>query len=108
MFFFLVFFSGQIYTRHFATYRTAMTIQGRIADITMTVRSRLLHIDPMAATDFVRYMNAAHVLLYVGISDTYESDFFLALNKHELLLTKAEMKRLVDADVDVGIQSCNE
>jgi predicted membrane chloride channel (bestrophin family) len=55
----------------------------------------------------VRYMNAAHVSGYVGLSSVYPSgSFFRHLNNDLALLTDTELRRMKEIDLDKG-GSCN-
>jgi predicted membrane chloride channel (bestrophin family) len=51
----------------------------------------------------LRYMNAAHVAAYVGLSDTYtKKNFFNPINKAWKLLTDQEHERMIELNMDGG------
>lgn len=55
------------------------------------------------ANRLVRYMNAAHITGYVGLSSVYPSgSFFRHLNEQMALLTDQELKRMKEIDLDKG------
>merc|ERR1712196_345667 len=100
--FYTVFFNNQTYSRFFEFYSLARSQQGRIHNLTFLMKSFVAEVDPVAAADVVRFANAAHVLNYVGISDEYEADFFIAFNAEHNLLNLEEMQRMQAMDVDGG------
>ena len=65
LFFFLVFFASQTYTRFEYIYEESMKCQGRIFDA-LTIASHAL--TESAALRLFRHLNAAHVLGYVGLT----------------------------------------
>ncbi len=99
--FFLVFYVNQNHKRYFNLYSKSMACKGRIFDVaTIAVTSTL---PKSVSTRLVRYMNAAHVAGYTGLSQTYPcSSFFMHLNKDLGLLTKEELSRMDDIDLDKG------
>ena len=73
-------------------YNLAMGLEGRIFDCTLLAQSTL---PPAAALKLWRHLNAAHVLLYLGVSAHYNADNLLyPLNDLYKLLTAAELERL--------------
>jgi len=57
----------------------------------------------------VRYLNAAHVLGYCGLSQTYnETNTFYPINENEKLLTKWEVDRIQEIGLDNGSKCFNE
>jgi predicted membrane chloride channel (bestrophin family) len=98
--FFLVFYVNQSNSRFFSLYDCSMACKGRILDAATLVVASL---PPEVACRVVRYMNAAHVAGYTGLSKTYPaSSFFAQLNKNLGLLTDKELSRLQDIDLDAG------
>jgi predicted membrane chloride channel (bestrophin family) len=101
--FFLVFLVNQTNSRYFGLYENSMAVKGRIFDTATLARTCL---PKPVATRLIRYMNAAHVAGYTGLSKTYPaSSFFTQLNKDLGLLTKEELERMQEIDLDVGV-SC--
>lgn len=77
-----------------------MACKGRIFDVASLA---VTYLDGNVATRLVRYMNAAHVTGYVGLSKTYPSSSFFAKLNHDLgLLNADEMKRMNTIDLDKG------
>jgi hypothetical protein len=73
-------------------YNLAMGLEGRIFDITLLAQATL---PPAAALMLWRHMNAAHALLYLGVSAHYsEQNLLLPLNGLYKLLSPAEYARL--------------
>ena len=98
--FFLVFYVNQSHRRFFGLYDLSMASKGRILD-TATLAAATLPKE--YANRLVRYMNAAHVAGYVGLSQTYpSSSFFEHVNKTLGLVTDQELARLKDIDLDSG------
>jgi predicted membrane chloride channel (bestrophin family) len=98
--FFLVFYVNQSHSRFFGLYDLSMNAKGRILD-TATLAAATLPKE--SANRLVRYMNAANVAGYVGLSRTYpSSSFFERLNKTLGLVTNQELARLKDIDLDAG------
>lgn len=90
--FIVVFFVSQAWQRFMVMYGLAMGLEGRIFDATMLAQSTL---PPAAALMLWRHLNAAHALLYLGVSAHYsEENLLLPLNNLYKLLTPAELERL--------------
>ncbi len=90
--FIIVFFTSQAWQRFVVMYNLAMALEGRIFDATLFVQATL---PPSAALQLWRYLNAAHVLLYLGVSPHYrEGNLLRPLNEQYRLLNSAEMERL--------------
>jgi len=98
--FFLIFYAQQAYTRFTVQYEASMGCEGAIADAMMLARATM----PRAAQlKLMRYMNAAHVMAYIGLTPAYTSDnLFDELQENRALLTSAELQRMKGIDVDVG------
>jgi predicted membrane chloride channel (bestrophin family) len=61
------------------------------------------------ASRLIRYLNAAHVAGYVGLSRTYSKrDFFDKLNEKYQFLNKQEMTRIEKLDMDHGSDAFHE
>ncbi len=98
--FFLVFYVNQSNTRFFTLYNCSMACKGRIFDTATLVVATL---PKEVGCRVVRYMNAAHVAGYTGLSKTYPaSSFFAQLNKNLGLLTDKELVRLQEIDLNKG------
>ena len=98
--FFLVFLVNQTNSRYFGLYGKSMACKGRIFDTASLV---VVCLPKPVATRLIRYMNAAHVAGYTGLSKTYPaSSFFAHLNKDLGLLTDEEFARMKEIDLDVG------
>ena len=98
--FFLVFYVNQNHKRYFNLYSKSMACKGRIFDVATIAVTTL---PKPVSTRLVRYMNAAHVAGYTGLSQTYpSSSFFMHLNKDLGLLTTQELSRMNDIDLDKG------
>lgn len=104
--FFLVLFVNQTNTRFYDMYKDSMSIQTYILD----VAGLTAHAFPRPnALRLLRYLNAAHVAGYTGLSKTYTKEcFFDELNKRLKLLTPKEMKRMNHLDLDYGSDCCRE
>jgi len=96
--FFLVFYVNQNHHRYFELHNDSMTMMGRVNDMATLVKAIL----PMErARRINRFMNAAHVAMYTGLSSTYEKDnFFDPLEARFALLTDEELYRVVE-EIDV-------
>ena len=121
--FMLVFYNNQVYGRYAAQYDNSMKIESKIINLTYFARDNLqmiakcqmtstTPITPTSSTNiptpfdskgvamvwqFVRYLNGAHILGYVGLSDTYEYDnLFKPFNKQYNIFTSNELQRLYD------------
>ncbi len=98
--FFLVFFVNQSNARYFSLYDKSMACKGRIFDVASIAVTNLPR---NVATRLIRYMNAANVAGYTGLSETYPADsFFSQMNKNLGLLTDDELARMKDIDLDKG------
>mmetsp|Transcript_26312 Transcript_26312/g.57099 ORF Transcript_26312/g.57099 Transcript_26312/m.57099 type:complete len:468 (-) Transcript_26312:78-1481(-) len=99
--FFLVFFTGQSYKRFLTLYSKSMSMEGRIFDVSVLVKSSGL--STPRALRILRYMNAAHLLGYVGLSATYtEENFLRHLNCKNRLLSEDEYNRILEVNPDAG------
>ena len=98
MLFFLVFYVNQNHHRYFQLHQDSMVLMGRVNDVATLVKAIL----PMErARRINRYMNAAHVAMYTGLSSTYEKEnFFDPLEARFALLTDEELYRIVE-EIDV-------
>jgi len=77
-----------------------MGCEGRIFDVAALACSSLSRVDGLR---LLRYLNAAHVAGYVGLSDTYTyNNFFATSNKAKGLLTRSERKRMESINMNKG------
>ena len=98
--FFLVLFVNQTNMRFNEQYKTSMNCEQYIFDMASLVVTVLPKAD---AARIIRYMNAAHVAGYAGLSKTYsKSTFFDELNKRLGLLAPKERTRVAALDMDSG------
>jgi predicted membrane chloride channel (bestrophin family) len=96
--FMLVFYNNQVYGRFSVQYENSMKMEGKIFNLAYLARDNM-HTN--MAWQFVRYLNCAHVLGYVGLSDTYErQNLFEPFNKQLKLFTVDEVMRLNEMDMD--------
>jgi predicted membrane chloride channel (bestrophin family) len=101
--FFLTIYVNNSYARYFKQYNSCMSAKGRIFDVATLGKA---YLSKTKAGRIVRYMNAANVAGYVGLSDHYNyNNFFLNLNEELGLLTSKELSRMNDMDIDKG-SSC--
>jgi predicted membrane chloride channel (bestrophin family) len=104
--FFLVLFVNQANARFQDMYKESMNACKRIYDVAGSVATAL----PMErARRLVRYMNAAHVAGYVGLSHAYSRRYFFETMKNEHgLLTETEMELIQHIDMDTdGPDACH-
>eukprot|EP00529_Nitzschia_sp_RCC80_P025059 CAMPEP_0113461350 /NCGR_PEP_ID=MMETSP0014_2-20120614/11491_1 /TAXON_ID=2857 /ORGANISM="Nitzschia sp." /LENGTH=537 /DNA_ID=CAMNT_0000353099 /DNA_START=756 /DNA_END=2366 /DNA_ORIENTATION=+ /assembly_acc=CAM_ASM_000159 len=98
--FFLVLYVNQNLRRYFALYGHSMACKGRIFDVATLARS---YLTKATAHRLVRWLNAAHIAGYVGLSKVYPYDtFFVALNREMNFLTPKELERINAIDMDKG------
>lgn len=98
--FFLVIFVNDSSIAFERLYETSMKVKNGILATASLSRSTL----PRShAFRLVRYLNAAHVAGYVGLSETYDYDnFFAPLNVQNRLLTDNEIQRMKELGMDNG------
>mmetsp|Transcript_54611 Transcript_54611/g.132638 ORF Transcript_54611/g.132638 Transcript_54611/m.132638 type:complete len:531 (-) Transcript_54611:76-1668(-) len=98
--FFLVLYVNQNLRRYFTLYGHSMACKGRIFDVATLARS---YLSKPTAHRLVRWLNAAHIAGYVGLSKVYPYDtFFEALNEEMNFLTPKELERINAIDMDKG------
>mmetsp|Transcript_26633 Transcript_26633/g.50260 ORF Transcript_26633/g.50260 Transcript_26633/m.50260 type:complete len:360 (-) Transcript_26633:58-1137(-) len=98
--FFLVLFVNQTNSRFFDMYKLSKKCAGQIQDVAGLVSSDFPKQD---ADRLVRYMNAAHIAGYVGLSDVYTKlNLFDKFNEDYKLLNQREFARLRQPDMDSG------
>lgn len=86
MSFFLTLFVNQNYTRFYTMYTNSMTIESKI-NLMLICRN---HMSTEDVWRFMRYINTAHMLGYVGLSPTYTVDNFVhPINEEQNLLLPA-------------------
>ena len=94
MTFFLIFYVNQSHHRYFEYHNESMKLMGRVNDVATLAKACL---PTERARRIVRYMNAAHVVVYTGLSRTYDKgNFFDPLKTSHALLTEEETKRIVE------------
>lgn len=100
MSFAVTFFTSNCYQRFVAIYTNAMSAQGRVFDIALVSKSTL----PIEEQWRIwRYMNVAHTLAYVGLSDFYtRSNLFDPLVSKYKLLTHDEYERIISIGIESG------
>ena len=98
--FIVVFYTSQAWQRFVAMYNLAMALEGRIFDCTLLAQATLPH---AAALQVWRYLNAAHALLYLGVSPHYrEGNLLRPLNEQYRLLNDKELDRLLFVGLSGG------
>ena len=98
--FFMVFHTNNTVTRFHELYMASMQCKASIFDAAALASPTLPH---DRALRLVRYMNAAHIAGYVGLSETYGyQNFFLPVNESKQLLTEQELARIESINMDKG------
>ena len=98
--FLLVFYNNQGYSRYTAQYEESMRMEGRIFNAAYLARDNL---PTDMAWQFVRYLNGAHILCYIGLSTEYKRrNLFSPFNEKHRVLTDDEVQRLDEIDMDTG------
>jgi lipid-A-disaccharide synthase-like uncharacterized protein len=104
--FLIVFFVQQSYTRYFAQHQICLTCQTRLMDAVTLSRG---FIPVSQQWQMWRYLNAAHILGYVGISDVYNmQNFFEVLCARYGLLTEDELRYVHQFGAEGGVKASNE
>lgn len=89
--FLLVFFVNQTNTRFFEMYKLAKRCAGKVQDVAGLTSG----LSPTAAHRLMRYMNAAHIVGYVGLDGPYnQNHFFEHYQNQHRLLTPSELAKL--------------
>ena len=98
--FFMVFHTNNTVTRFHELYMASMQCKSSIFDCASLASSTLPH---DRALRLVRYMNAAHIAGYVGLSETYGyQNFFCPMNESKQFLTEQELTRIEYINMDEG------
>jgi len=98
--FFLTFFASQSYSRFLSQYDKIMKAKGGILNAAMLCKA---NVDYPVALRMVRWLNACHLLAYVGLSDVYGvENFFLPLCRLYGILSPKELERIASLRTDVG------
>jgi len=99
--FFLVFYANQCWNRYSTAYKISCDCRGRINDATVMCAA---YLPKGPAVQIVRYMNAAHILGFVGLkqSDSYNSNFFRSMALMHNLLTPEESVAILNTNVETG------
>lgn len=108
--FFLVIFVNQSNSRHADMYKQSMDCQQRLVE-TVTIATSSSSMPQASARRLMRYLNAAHVAGYVGLSysRTYnQENVFDELNASLKLLTPAELSRVNALDMNQGADCFRE
>jgi hypothetical protein len=98
--FFLVFFASQSYNRFERQYACSMSCEGRIFDVCSVAQACL---SPSEAHRLWRHINAAHVLAYVGLTETDDysvSSMLKQLQTKHRLLNDNEWRKFVVSALD--------
>jgi predicted membrane chloride channel (bestrophin family) len=104
--FFLVLFVNQSNSRFQDMYKESMAACKRIYDVSASVTTAF---PAPNAQRMLRYINAAHVAGYVGLSQAYSRHhFFLNLNETYALLSPAEVDLIGHVDMDEGPSAMHE
>jgi hypothetical protein len=104
--FFLVLFVNQTNSRFNAMYMDSMACETFIMDVASIAK---MSFPRPNALRIVRYLNAAHVAGYTGLSKIYsKASFFDEMNKRLKLLTPKEMMRMDELDMDNGSDAARE
>ncbi len=98
--FFLVFHVHDSMGRFNTLFNASKDGRGRILSIAALAHT---YLPRNRALRLIRYLNAAHVASYVGLSDVYTFDaFFQPLNEAQCLLTEEEVMRMKCINMDEG------
>ncbi len=98
--FLLVFYNNQTYARFTTQYDQSMRMEGRIFNACYMAKDTM---PPAMAWQFIRYLNGAHFLGYIGLSTCYErTNTFAPINEKLRLFSSLEVKRLDEINVDSG------
>ena len=98
--FLLVFYNNQTYARFTSQYEASMRMEGRIFNCAYITRDIL---PEGIAWQIVRYLNGAHLLGYIGLSEVYKREnTFSPLNAKLRLFTDEEREHLDLINMDVG------
>lgn len=102
--FFLVFYVNQNHHRYFQLHKDSMILMGRVNDVATMAKATLPY---ERARRIVRYMNAAHIVTYTGLSSNYEkTNFFDPLEARYGLLTEEELYRITE-EMDIDMMGPN-
>eukprot|EP00935_MAST-01C_sp_MAST-1C-sp1_P000432 g432.t1 len=100
--FFTIFHLCECYRRWQNTFDHAMSAILALKSATLMLSSYISKDDYKYATDIVRYLNAAHLLAYVGVSDEYSIKLFREYNDEQQLLSQREVKEIETLDPEHG------
>lgn len=104
--FFLVLYVDQANKRFMDMYQNSRTCQGGIFDAAALARTTL---DRGGALRMIRYLNAAHIAGYIGLTDTYTFDnFFVHANRAKSMLTPGEVNRMRMIEMNYDRSACHE
>jgi hypothetical protein len=96
--FLLVFFVTQVSANFAATYALSMKVKGSIVSIATIAATAM---PKETSLRLVRHLNAAHLVGYAGLSETYsKANFFDGFNKDMKLIAGFELNRINELDMD--------
>jgi hypothetical protein len=96
--FLLILFVNHVLDGFAATYALSMKVKGNILSVA-TIAATVMPKEN--SLRLVRHLNAAHLVGYAGLSETYsKANFFDGFNKDMKLLSGSEMKRINELDMD--------
>jgi len=106
MSFLIVFYLQQSYQRYIQQYSLSMGVNSRFFDLSLAIRNQL---PPVAHWRLWRYLCAAQISAYTGLSHCYrEENFFMPLNVKYQLVTEQELTRLQQIGLSNGGSACRE
>eukprot|EP00187_Rhodella_violacea_P013063 CAMPEP_0184711202 /NCGR_PEP_ID=MMETSP0314-20130426/1892_1 /TAXON_ID=38298 /ORGANISM="Rhodella maculata, Strain CCMP 736" /LENGTH=400 /DNA_ID=CAMNT_0027173249 /DNA_START=116 /DNA_END=1318 /DNA_ORIENTATION=- len=98
--FFVVYYVGECYGRFNAAYNLCMDAEGKIFDIATLAATNM---PKESAQRLNRYLNAANIAAYTGLSLDYpHNTFFVELNKRNIFLTEEEHARMQEVGMHDG------
>ena len=98
--FFLVFYAGQAYSRYNDQYAAAMKCKCKLIDICSFARTCMTG---PSGQRLWRHLNTAHILCFVGLSETFTVDNFVRpLSTKHALLSDAELTRIMELNPDTS------
>eukprot|EP00935_MAST-01C_sp_MAST-1C-sp1_P001835 g1835.t1 len=100
--FFTIFHLCECYRRWQETFDHAMNAILSLKSATLVLAACVKDGNAKYATDIVRYLNSAHLLSYVGVSDEYTVALFREYNQEQNLLSHAEAQQVEALDPEHG------
>jgi predicted membrane chloride channel (bestrophin family) len=96
--FFVIFYLGQCFSRWQTQFDSSMAVVEEVHSTAIHLASAYAGKDLGPARQIVRYMNAAMVLGFVGLSVEFDNDYFDAFARHHGLVTDEEAAILAKLD----------